>query len=290
MNKAPSKRANPYVRPTPISMRLTKRDTEIITRCFEDKILSSSNLQHLFFGTKQRCNRRLLKLYSMHYLDRHYFALPRPYCGATEARYSLGKQSVDVVALKKGMPREQVQRLSSKFARQIKSYSILFTLAHIQANAKARIAFEKALANSQSANIVNWIPERLLEQRFSDNDKTLKLRPDGFMQYQMIENGKTYNAFIETDMGTQGSRQIQDKVRRYLTFSETDLPEKRFGSQWFRVIFITTSERRSQSIKSAIEAVTDKVFWITDFDKLQGDWLDKDLFLRVGLSGRYPLL
>ena len=206
-------------------------------------------------------------------------AIPLAYCGAAEALYSLGKQGISVVALNKGIEKEQVQRASSKFAKQLKSFSVLFTLAHIQANAKVRIAFEKAFANYESAEIISWIPERLLEQRFKHNDKQLKLRPDGFLQYQMTENGKTYNAFTETDMGTQSSKQIQDKVRRYLAFSQTSLPEDKFGSPWFRVIFITRSERRGQSLKKIIEPVCDKIFWITDFDKLQGEWLDKHLFL-----------
>ena len=65
---------------------------------------------------------------------------PLHYCGSQDALYSLGKQGVDVVALRKGMAREQIQRARQKFRRQLKSYSVLFTLAHIQEVAKVRIA------------------------------------------------------------------------------------------------------------------------------------------------------
>ncbi|MBM3200754.1 hypothetical protein FJZ53_07485 [Candidatus Woesearchaeota archaeon] len=181
----PSKRSSRYIRPDLIPMRLTSRDEKIITRCFEDKLLSSSDLLQLFFQTRQRCNRRLQKLYSQHYLDRHYFYTPQPLSGSQDALYSLGKRGIDVVTLKKGIPREQVQRARQKFQRQLKSYSVLFTLAHIKAVAKVRIAFEKAFKKHQRAELINWIPERLLEQRFKADDKRLKLRPDGFMQYKI---------------------------------------------------------------------------------------------------------
>ena len=286
----PTKRANRYIRPKPITMILTSRDENIITRCFEDKLLSSSDLQCLFFGTKQRCNRRLRKLYSQHYLDRHFIATPLPFCGAKDALYSPGKRGVDVVALQKDIPKEQIHSARQKFARQLKSYSVLFTLAHIQAVAKARLAVEKAFFYCYEAELINWIPERLLEQRFSNDDKQMKLRPDGFMQYEIKDSGKTYNAFIETDMDSQSSKQIQEKVRRYLAFSQTSLPQERFGSPWFRVLFISKTQRRSQNIKAAIEAITDKIFWMTDFDQIQGDWLLEPIFLRVGRDGLFPLL
>jgi len=283
------KKASRYTRPLKIPMRLTSRDTNIITRCFEDKLLSSTDLLQIFFGTKQRCNRRLQKLYSQHYLDRHYLATPLAFSGSTDALYSLGKRGVDIVALQKGIPKEQIQRARGKFRRQLKSYSVLFTLAHIQAVAKIRIAFEKAFTNCQSAELSNWIPERLLELRFTYNDKRLKLRPDGFMQYRIKEGDKTYSAFIEVDLGSQSKKQIQDKVRRYLAFSQTSLPQGEFSTRWFRVIVIGRGERRAFEIKAAIENITDKIFWLTDFGKLEGDWLDKPVWQRAGRQGFFSL-
>ena len=286
----PAQKANRYTRPNPIPMRLTPRDQDIIVRCFEDKLLSSTDLLQIFFSTRQRCNRRLRKLYSQQYLDRHYLSLPQPYCGAQDALYSLGKRAVDVVALQAGIQREQIQRARQKFRRQLKSYSVLFTFAHIQAVAATRIAFEKAFANYQGAQLINWIPERLLEQRFTYNDKRIKLRPDGFMQYELKETGKVYNAFTEIDMSSQSSKQIQDKVRRYLAFSQTPLPQEVFGAPWFRVIFITKSERRSFEIKGAIECLTDKIFWMITLGELQGDCLDKPIFFKAGLPRSHPLI
>jgi len=295
----PTKRTNRYRRPDPIPMRLTSRDEKIITRCFEDKLISTSDISKIFNLSLPVCSHRLRMLFSNHYLDRYFFPASLPYLGSSEAYYALGKQGIEIAAMKIGLERRYIQRARQKLKKQLKSYSILFTLAHINAISKTRIAFERAFFKDKEAELLKWIPERLLEQRFKacpecsrrDDDKRLKLRPDGFMRYQIKDSGKIYSAFIEVDLSTQSQKQLQDKVRRYLAFSETDLPYTFFGSRWFRVILVSKSERRSQEIKSAIETITEKIFWITEIYKIYSDdWLDKPIFLKVGLPGRFSLI
>ena len=64
INPDASKRTSRYKRPDPIRMQLTERDEAIITRCWEDKLLSTSDLHTLFFGARARCVHRLRILYS----------------------------------------------------------------------------------------------------------------------------------------------------------------------------------------------------------------------------------
>lgn len=93
VNPDESNRASRYKRPRPpIPMNLTERDEQIITHCFEDKILSTSDLQQIFFGAKARCVHRLRTLYSNHYLDRYFLPVSLPYWGATEAMYTIGRK------------------------------------------------------------------------------------------------------------------------------------------------------------------------------------------------------
>jgi len=210
--------------------------------------------------------------------------------GKKEAYYSLGKGGVDLVALKEGLSKNRIKSQRLKLKRQIKSYSILFTLAHINTLSWARFVFEKAFKMTDIAELINWTPERLLEQRFKDDEKRLKLRPDALMQYRIKALDKIYTAFLEIDLGTESQKQIQKKINRYLAFSETELPKERFGTRWFRAIVLTTSEERSENIKSAIETVIDKIFWITDFAKLKDNFLTRPIFLKAGYQGRYPLI
>lgn len=295
----PAKIASRYTRPLPIPIRLTSRDESIITRCFEDKLCSTSDVSKIFNLSIKNCSRRLRMLFSNHYLDRYFFPTSLPYLGSSEAYYALGKNGIEIAAMKIGLERRYIQRARQKLKKQLKSYSILLTLAHINSIAKVRISFERAFEKDKNAELRQWIPERLLEQRFNachersrmDDNKRLKLRPDGFMQYQIKDSGKIYSAFIEVDLSTQSKKQIKDKIKRYLAFSETDLPQKEFSTRWFRVIFISKGKCRSQEIKEAIEAVTNKIFWITDLSEMEGDdWLNKPIFLKVGLPGRFSLI
>lgn len=210
--------------------------------------------------------------------------------GKKEAYYSLGKRGVGLAALELGLTEKKVKNQRSSLKRQIKSYSILFTLAHINTISWTRFTIESAFNDENRLELTEWIPERLLEQRFKVDGKRLKLRPDAFMQYKITYLDKTYTAFLEIDLGTESKKQIQKKTKRYLAFSKTYLPEERFGTHWFRVIILTTSEERSENMKSAVESVIDKIFWITDFSKLKGNFLRSPIFLRAGKRGRYPLI
>lgn len=276
-------------RPSPISMRLTERDQKIIVRCFEDKLLSTSFLQRLYFPSLVSCSRRLRMLFSNHYLDRWFFPASPPEMGKKEAYYSVGKGGESLVALKLGIPAEKIETHSRTLKRRIKSYSILFTLAHIKAISRARFSFERAFAMNDKVELISWLPERLLQQQFKDG-KSKKLRPDALLKYFTKPNGKKYTAFLEVDLATESSKQIQKKVSRYLAFSKTALPQQKFGTTLFRVIILTTSDKRSKNIKKSVESITDKIFWITDFSLLKGDFLGLPIFLRAGCKGRYPLI
>jgi len=290
-HKLVTKRSSPMVRPSPLPFRWTGRDVKILSRCWEDKILTSHQLARLFFrGSAKRCNWRLRKLYSRRYLDRHFLPSPPLFRGAPHASYTLGRDGVQAVALELGLDPKYIASTRRNFDGRLASYSILLTLSHIQALADVRIAFEMALTESDATKLLGWIPERLLEQRFSANDDRLKLRPDGFVAYRDMATQKTYSAFIEVDMGTMSHKQIEAKVERYLAFCQTEIPAKEFGSRWFRVVFVTPSQRRSLQLMQTIAHMTDTMFWFTEKDKLVGDWLGEPIFIRVGADGRQPLI
>jgi len=283
-----NKNIDKKTRPDTIPIQLTKRDEKIIVRCFEDKLLSTSFLQKLYFPSLAASSRRLRILYSNHYLDRTFFSASPKNHRRKEAYYSLGKRGESLVALKLGLSLKQVKCHRKILNRQIKSYSILYTLAHMNTIAWTRLVIESAFKAGKKVKLVKWIPERLLELNFKDNNRRFKLRPDAFMQYKAFNN--IYTAFLEIDLASESKEQIQDKVKRYIAFSRTELSKERFSTRWFRTLILTTSEQRSENIKLAIEAITDKIFWITDFTKIKDDLLFKPIFLKPGKDGRHPLI
>lgn len=295
INPNPKKRASRFKRPPPIPMHLTERDEQIITRCWEDKFLSTSDLHTLFFGALARCVHRLRILYSNHYLDRHFVPTAIPYRGATQARYTISTKGVSIVSLRLGQEQNYVALKRRQFNSRIQSPSFLLTFRHLQTINATRIDFEKAFLALDDWQLVGWIPERLLEDHFiistEGQVRRTKIRADGYFQYHHSPTAKIYSAFVEVDLGTMSHQQIMAKVQRYLHYFQTELPLRKYGTQWFRVLFITTSSKRANQLWHTISKLTNSIFWLTSFDEIKKPaWLKRDIWLRVGREGRYPLV
>ena len=246
INPDESKRASRYQRPKPpIPMHLTERDEQIITRCWEDKILSTSSLHTRFFGARARCIHRLRVLYSNYYLDRYFFPVSTPYWGSTEAMYTIGTKGSGIVSLWLDQNQNYVAMKRREFTARMQLPTFLLTFRHLRTVNHTRIRFEKAFLDTKEWKLVRWIPERLLEDRFTITEdgeiKRTKIRADGFLQYQHETTGQIYSAFVEADLGTMSQKQILAKVSRYLHYFQTELPGEKYGSRWFRVLMITTS-------------------------------------------------
>lgn len=290
-----STRASRYHRPKPIPMHLTDRDEAVITRCWEDKLLSTSDLHTLFFGAKARCVRRLRILYSNHYLDRYFLPVISPYHGSTEALYTIGVKGSPIASMRLDQDQNYVALKRRELTTRMQSPSFLLTFRHLRAVIKTRLCFEQGFAQETQWQLLLWIPERLLEDQFTlDGNGTVrrvKLRADGFFQYQHTTTGRIYSAFVETDLGTMSHGQITAKVQRYLGYFQTPLPEHQFGTRWFRVLMMTTSHKRAQELWYTISQHTRSIFWLTSFDHISHpQWLTQRIWHRVGREGRYPLL
>ena len=181
-----STRTSRYRRPAPITMQLTERDEGLITRCWEDKLLTTSDLHRLFFGAKARCVQRLRILYSNYYLDRYFFPVRIPYHGATEALYTIGTKGSHIVSLRLEQQPNYVSMKRREFNIRMQSPSFLLTFRHLRTVVKTRICIEEAFAQSKQWGMIRWIPERLLEDQFTlDVNGTVrraKIRGDGFFQ------------------------------------------------------------------------------------------------------------
>jgi len=295
INPDKTKRASRYQRPKPIRMRLTERDEQIIVRCWEDKILSTSNIHTLFFGARARCTHRLRILYSNYYLDRYFLPIYWPYRGSAEALYTSGVKGNSIVSLLLNQNQNYVALKRRQFLSSMESPSFLLTFRHLQVVNHTRINFEKAFLKITDWQLIEWIPERLLEDQFTITQdgqiRRAKIRPDGFFKYQHQTTGKLYSAFLEADLGTMSHKQILAKVERYLQYFQTDLPQEKYGTQWFRVLMITPSQKRVRQLWRIISTLTNSIFWITNFDEIRKPlWLSKRIWMRVGQEGSYALL
>jgi len=95
---------------------------------------------------------------------------------------------------------------------------------------------------------------------------TIPLIPDGYLE---IGSGRgSRSAFVEIDLGTEAVPVLSRKASLYLQLATSGEFPQIFGSSQFRVLLLTTSERRLQNIRQAIAKLTDKIFWFGTLDLL----------------------
>jgi len=93
---------------------------------------------------------------------------------------------------------------------------------------------------------------------------TVPLIPDGYFELGSAEGFRP--AFVEVDLGTEAVPILAKKAALYLQLAASGEFAQIFGRSQFRVLLVTTSERRLQNIRTAIAKVTDKIFWLATLD------------------------
>ena len=102
--------------------------------------------------------------------------------------------------------------------------------------------------------------------------QTSRLVPDGYFEIETAAGIRPL--FLEADLGHQAMRVWEQKTRAYLQFAISGDFTRLFRQSQFRVLVITTSQRRLAKIRSVIARQTDKLFWLTDFQSINraGFW------------------
>jgi hypothetical protein len=97
----------------------------------------------------------------------------------------------------------------------------------------------------------------------------LPLIPDGYFELSSSQGFRP--AFVEVDLGTEAVPILAKKASLYLQLAASGEFSQIFGRSQFRVLLITTSDRRLQNIRQAIAKITDKIFWLGTFDAIAGE-------------------
>ncbi|HYF37252.1 MAG TPA: replication-relaxation family protein [Prosthecobacter sp.] len=98
---------------------------------------------------------------------------------------------------------------------------------------------------------------------------TMPLIPDGY--FELGSPGGFRPVFVEVDLATEAVPVLARKANLYLQLAASGEFSQLFGRNQFRVLLLTTSERRLQNIRSAIAKVTDKIFWLGTLDLVSSE-------------------
>lgn len=286
---------------------LTQRDIAIINACYEYRALTSQQLQRLFFrhgtdrGQLTQCQLRLKLLYHHGYLYRD--EQPTKMSdGRRPLIYFLDRKGAALLAECLDISVTELDWNSKNNAAGAKH---LF-MDHLLATNDVRISLTLAAAQ-QGATIERWLDDKTLKssqmkdlvsiESNKEKQQQIAIIPDGY--FHLLNDQRDYHYLIEADMRTMvgiasksGRRDWAKKIRSYLVYKDSGKFQERYQAKSFRVLTVTTSDKRLQHLKQVTEEVGGlSLFWFTTFRKIQAsNALSVPIWQVAGRAGEHTLL
>ena len=243
------------------AISLQTRDISLIRILAEDfRILNGEQIGELFpLGSIRRRNFRLKQLRNAGYLSsRELIRMGN----VAKHGYYLGPRAPELFS----DPTEQrlVRGIRAQVAQLTES-----GLAHRMLVDSIHIRFLTAAREYANYRLVTWIDQ------YSTWWKELRtygvpIQADGYGEYLLLLHfDNLFTFFMELDLGTEGGATLQDKIDRYVRYAESGLYEKQFAARPFRVLVITTTERRMQGLLKMTESRSTNLFWITTWERFR---------------------
>lgn len=293
--------------------RLTKRDTEIVKAIYQYKALTTHQVEALLFpaddplavyGKRTKCQERLRKLYQYGYVWRDEIPTKRSE-GMKPFVYWLDEKGAQLLLDLLAMDPEEIEWDPDD--RNVSAQG--FT--HLMATNDTWVAIQAA-ARITGLQIKRWIDDRTLQREHNKAGERVTIKgargkqveisvvPDGY--FHLWTDKHHLHHFIEIDRGTTTVRSrtqknwakktYERKVKGYLAYKESGQFERRYGAKNFRMLTVTTSQRRLDGLKEITEQVGGKnMFWFTTFEQVTPDAIFSQAIWQVaGRDGFFKLV
>ena len=119
-------------------------------------------------------------------------------------------------------------------------------------------------------------------------DSLQSLIPDAYIEVSSPE--KTLAAFLEFDLGHENLVVWKKKVDKYLQFAISGDFEPMIHHPQFRVLVVTNSAPRLESLRRATANLTDKIFWFCTMESIRRDGFWAPIWLRPSGDQEVSLL
>ncbi|MDD5491200.1 MAG: replication-relaxation family protein [bacterium] len=264
--KSPFKRANN-------NFTLQIRDKELFVSLCRYEYLTNDQIKALFnFGCLTRVNTRLRKLYDNNYLSRAYIS---NLCGQAKIVHFIGPEAVPIVAEKLKVDPLIIKRKRQRLLKAKESVLIRSLLIN-----KVRLAFELAERYRPEIKMNEW------KQVALKGDSTFY--PEAYFAYQY--NGKRYNFFLEIDHSIRSGKAFKDRLQKYLKYGMEGYFNRQFGFNFFRVLFVCSSQDRLKTLFNITSRLTDRMFWFATIEQMTSENVFNAIWLRPGKQEKHSLL
>lgn len=272
----------------PPAMRLTERDVAILQAVHDYRVLTTQQLQQLFFSSLHQTYARLSLLYHHSFLDRLFLGVYADKMN-TPILYVLDKRGAECLQAERGM---EVQ-----WGKRTKDISAQF-LEHTIAINTVRIAVAKACGAGTPYTLLEWRGENDLKADYDrvtirkDNGRlqTVSVIPDSYFALD-TPRGKAA-LFLELDRGTMTTKRFKTKILAYQVYYESGAYQRRFQTRSLRVLTVTTSSARLENLKRVTEEAGGKLrYWFSTLDQMCGkEMLTAPIWELATQNNRQPLV
>jgi hypothetical protein len=189
-----------------LARRLTERDRRVLDLLYEHKVLTTSQITQVAFGTDRYTRRRLATLYRYRAVDRFRPFTPRG--GSAPWHYVLDEAGALIVAQARGITVAELP-----FRRDhAMDIALSPTLAHTVAVNGFFTALAAHARQEADAELTVWWTERQCRRAWPDG-----IRPDGYGRWRITSGSTTREAdfFLEMDRGTETLARLAAKLDGY---------------------------------------------------------------------------
>jgi hypothetical protein len=249
---------------------LTDRDLLLFERLAEFRFLDCEQAMTVGkFGSITRIKERLLKLHRAGLLNRFFIGSRT---GSARAVYHLNPKGAAMAGV-----------TAKLISRHRDSLVVIDPFVEHQLEINAiRIQVEYQPLPIDGSSFVRWLTFA------SEISLSLPLIPDGYFEIQA--GAEVHPMFLEVDRGTEALSVWKKKTELYIQLAASGEFQQIFRHPRFRVLVVAPSERRLESIRKTVAALTPKLFWFSTSEVINREGLFSAHWLRPTQQERLPLL
>lgn len=266
------------------SLQLTERDEALMADLFLHQTMDRGQLQELHFGSVQRCNMRLRKLFDHGYVSRDFHPMS-PY--GAQGTYRVGPKAAEIVARRLDADAAYVKQLCQGSKRPE-------FLEHTIAIVDFYLQVRRSLASQSTVTLETWMPELQARHEYdvqipgSASWKKQVFKPDGFLRLKTASQQYAY--FVEVDRGNASAKTFAQKVDHYRLYKQSGLFSEMYGDGSFSVLVVTTGEKRLAHLKDIVEELGCSYFTFTNQKALEGRGLLAPIWHTTGVPSPTQLI
>lgn len=271
-------------------MALTDRDCALLRMVNDCRALRTDQIEALFFGSRSTAQFRLAKLFQHEYLNRHFLSVVSDAPARSPAIYTLGKRGARVLVSVYGYQPNELRLMRG-------GAPAAHLLDHLLAVNGVRVAVTLA-ARAPGLQLDEWQDETVFRARpdyvlladKAGRQRQKPVFPDGYFVLT-TPLGKS-RFFLELDRGTEPLGKVSPQIAVYEQYVTSGQYQARFKARSLRILIVTTSERRLESLKRVVAKVGgDGKYWFTTLDKVKAETvLTEPIWQRLGTNPVQPLI